>query len=468
MGGTGTVLVIDDEPVLQDVLSTLLEQSGFEVKQAMTAAEGMRLLREEEIDVVLLDLMLPDRHGLEILPEIRSLDANLPVVVITAYSSLESAIDAMRLGAFHYVPKPFKNEEVLHIVSRAWERRQLLVENLLLRSRLDGMDEIVGASRRMQEVFELIRRAAPARTNILVVGESGTGKELVARAIHRLSPRRDRPFVPVHTSAIPSELLESTLFGHLKGAFTGAVTGRKGLFESAHEGTLFLDEVGAISPETQTKLLRVIQEREFRRVGGVEPIAVDVRLVAATNVDLWQEVQAGRFREDFYYRLNVISIEMPPLRDRSEDVPTLAAHFLSRYATENNRPVMGFTPRVMDALTEYHWPGNVRELENVVERAVVLCRDTLIDVDELPPALREPRPTPFPEAELPAGGTDFRQAVSLFQRRLLRQALDRAGGVQRQAARLLQLSPTTFNEMVHRLGLQGDPGSGGPEEEGSP
>ena len=464
MGGAGTVLVIDDEPVLQDVLSTLLENSGFEVKQAVTAAEGMRLLREEEIDVVLLDLMLPDRHGLEVLPEIRSFDANLPVVVVTAYSSIESAIDAMRLGAFHYVPKPFKNEEVLHIVRRAWERRQLLVENLLLRSRLDGMDEIVGTSRRMQEVFELIRRAAPARSNILIVGESGTGKELVARAIHRLSPRRDRPFVPVHTSAIPSELLESTLFGHLKGAFTGAVAGRKGLFESAHEGTLFLDEVGTISPETQTKLLRVIQEREFRRVGGVEPIVVDVRLLAATNVNLWGEVQGGRFREDLYYRLNVISIEMPPLRDRPEDVPALAAHFLSRYATENERSVVGFSPRAMDALTEYRWPGNVRELENAVERAVVLCRGTLIDVEELPAAVREPRPAPLLEAELPADGTDFRQVMATFQRRLLRQALDRAGGVQRQAARLLQLSPTTFNEMVHRLGLQGDAGSVGPDE----
>jgi len=468
MGGTRTVLVIDDEPVLQDVLGTLLGHSGFEVKQAMTAGDGMRLLREEEIDVVLLDLMLPDRNGLDLLPEIRSFDPNLPVVVVTAYSSIESAIDAMRLGAFHYVPKPFKNEEVLHVVTRAFERRHLLVENLLLRSRLDGMDEIVGTGRRMQEVFELIRRAAPARTNILIVGESGTGKELVARAIHRLSPRRDRPFVPVHTSAIPSELLESTLFGHLKGAFTGAVTGRKGLFESAHEGTLFLDEVGTISLETQTKLLRVIQEREFRRVGGVEPIAVDVRLLAATNVDLWREVQAGRFRDDLYYRLNVISIEMPPLRGCPEDVPTLAAHFLKRYATENDRPVIGFTPRAMDALTDYHWPGNVRELENVVERAVVLCRATLVDVDELPAALRAPQPEPMFGGDLPDEGTDFRQAVATFQRCLLRQALDRAGGVQRQAARLLRLSPTTLNEMVHRLGLQGDTGTGGPTEGGSP
>jgi DNA-binding NtrC family response regulator len=456
MGGVGSVLVIDDEPVLQDVLGTLLQQNGFGYHAAMSAAEGMQALREEEIDVVLLDLMLPDGDGLDLLPRIRSLDPHLPVVVITAYSSLESAIDAMREGAFHYVPKPFKNEEVLHIIRRASERRQLLVENLLLRSRLDGMGEIVGTSRRMQEVFELMRRAAPARSNILVVGESGTGKELVARAIHRLSPRREQPFVPVHTSAIPNELLESTLFGHVKGAFTGAVTSRKGLFEAAHEGTLFLDEVGTISAETQTKLLRVIQEREFRRVGGVDPIAVDVRLVAATNVDLWEEVQSSRFREDLYYRLNVISIELPSLGEHREDIPLLAAHFLRIYAEENDREVEGFSARAMDALTEYHWPGNVRELENAVERAVVLCRGPVVDVDEFPQALRSDASNRPARYELPPEGLDFRQSVAEYQRHLIREALERSGGVQRKAARLLHLSPTTLNEMIHRLGLHGD------------
>ncbi len=465
MGGSGTVLVIDDEPVLQDVLGTLLPQHGFEVRPAVSAAEGMRLLREEEVDVVLLDLMLPDRHGLELLPEIRSYDPQLPVVVVTAYSSIESAIEAMRLGAFHYVPKPFNNQELLNLLRRARESRQLQVENLLLRNRLDGMEEIVGTSRRMQEVFELIRRAAPARTNILIVGESGTGKELVARAIHRLSPRRERPFVPVTISAIPSELVESTLFGHVKGAFTGAVTSRKGLFEAAHEGTLFLDEVGTISPDTQAKLLRVIQDRVFHRVGGVEPITVDVRLLAATNCDLWTEVQEGRFREDLYYRLNVISIELPPLRERPEDVPLLAAHFLARFTAENERQVGGFAPAAMDLLADYGWPGNVRELENVVERAVVLSQGPLIGVEELPVAVRAPRPPAasggewagvgqdLARAAFPAEGVDFRQAVAELQRTLVRQALERSGGVQRQAARLLRLSPTTFNEMVRRLGL---------------
>jgi DNA-binding NtrC family response regulator len=454
MAGNGTVLVIDDEPVLQDVLGSLLKGDGFEYLQATTAADGQQVLREEEVDVVLLDLMLPDRSGLDLLPDIKEFDPHLPVVVITAYSSVESAIEAMRRGAFHYVPKPFKNEEVLHLVRRAAERRALLVENLELRSRLEGMGEIVGTSRRIEEVFELMRRAAPARSTILVVGESGTGKELVARAIHRLSPRGDGPFVPVHTSAIPADLLESTLFGHVKGAFTGAVNARKGLIEAAHNGTLFLDEVGTISLDTQTKLLRVIQEREIRRVGSVEAKAVDTRLVAATNTDLWQEVQAGNFREDLYYRLNVITIEMPPLRERSDDIPLLATHFLRIYSEENQREVEGFSSAAMDALTEYPWPGNVRELENAVERAVVLCRQETIELDELPQAVRGDVPGLQAVTEFPADGVDFRESVAGYQEGLIREALKRSDGVQRRAAGLLKLSPTTLNEMIHRLGIE--------------
>ena len=454
MEGAGSVLVIDDEPVLQDVLGTLLRGAGFEYHGAMSAEEGLQQLRDEEIDVVLLDLMLPDRAGLELLPEIKAADPHLPVVVITAYSSVESAIEAMRLGAFHYVPKPFKNEEVLHLVRRAAERRRLQAENLLLRSRLEGMGEIVGTSRRMQEVFELIRRAAPARSNILITGESGTGKELVARAIHRLSPRDNNPFVPVHTSAIPSELLESSLFGHVKGAFTGAVSSRKGLFEAAHQGTLFLDEVGTINPETQTKLLRVIQEREIRRVGGVEARGVDVRLLAASNVDLWAEVQAGRFREDLYYRLNVITIDLPPLRDRREDIPLLVSHFLRTYSEENDRDVVGFSPEAIDALTEYSWPGNVRELENAIERAVVMSRGETVELDELPAALRTNPRSELTIGEIPPEGLDFRFAVDAFKAQLIARALEQSGGVQRKAARLLQLSPTTLNEMVHKYELK--------------
>jgi DNA-binding NtrC family response regulator len=454
MAGNGTVLVIDDEPVLQDVLGSLLTADGFDYLQATSAADGQQVLREEEVDVVLLDLMLPDRSGLELLPDIKEFDPHLPVVVITAYSSVESAIEAMRRGAFHYVPKPFKNEEVLHLVRRAAERRALLVENLELRSRLEGMGEIVGTSRRIEEVFELMRRAAPARSTILVIGESGTGKELVARAIHRLSPRGDGPFVPVHTSAIPADLLESTLFGHVKGAFTGAVSGRKGLFEAAHNGTLFLDEVGTISLETQTKLLRVIQEREIRRVGSVEAKAVDTRLVAATNTDLWQEVQNGTFREDLYYRLNVITIDMPPLRERNGDVPLLATHFLRLYSEENQREVQGFSSAAMAAVTEYDWPSSVRELENAVERAVVLCRGDSIEVDELPQAVRGDAPGVQKLSEFPTDGVDFRESVAEYQTHLIREALKRSNGVQRRAASLLKLSPTTLNEMIHRLEIE--------------
>jgi two-component system response regulator PilR (NtrC family) len=419
----------------------------------MSAAQGLKVLAEEEIDVVLLDLMLPDRNGLDLLPDIIALVPELPVIVITAHSSVESAIQAMREGAYHYVPKPFKNEVVLHLVRRAAERRQLERENRLLRSRLDGVGEIIGTSRRMEEVFELIRRAAPARSNILVTGESGTGKELAARAIHRLSPRREGPFVPVHTAAIPHDLLESTLFGHVRGAFTGAIASRKGLFEAAHEGTLFLDEVGTVTPETQTKLLRVIQEREIRRVGGVESFSIDVRIVAATNIDLLEAVHQGRFREDLYYRLNVISIEMPPLRERPEDIPTLATHFLHIYAEENQRQVSEFTPETMDLLTDYAWPGNVRELENAVERAVVLSQGNQIGPDTLPRPVRSDADQPRIVDSLPPGGLDFRKAVADFQVHLIRRALERSGGVQRKAARLLKLRPTTFNEMVHRLGI---------------
>ncbi len=451
MAGIDRVLIVDDEPVLRDVLSTLLEQHGYVTHSAASATEAIAVLGEEEVDLVLLDIMLPDTSGLEVLPKIKAIDPHIPVIMMTAYSSVESAIEAMRLGAFHYVPKPFKHEEVLHIIRQALERRHLQAENLRLRSRLEGMGEIIGTSRAMQEVFELVRRAAPARSNILVVGESGTGKELVARAIHRLSPRTDKPFIPVHTSAIPADLLESTLFGHVKGAFTGAVASKRGLFEAAHEGTLFLDEVGTISPDTQTKLLRVIQEREFCRVGSVSPLSVDVRFISATNVNLWDEVQAGRFREDLFYRLNVISIELPPLRERREDVPILATHFLRTYAEENNRTVEGFDTDAMDAIVSYAWPGNVRELENVVERAVVLCRSTTIGMDLLPPPLRDTSSSPRLVEEVGRDGIDFKAAVADYQRRLIRAALEEADGVQRQAARLLSISPTTLNEMIRRL-----------------
>jgi len=442
--------------VLHDVLGSLLGRNGFTPLHASTAAEGILRLEEEEVDVILLDIMLPDRSGLEILPELKARAPHVPVVIITAYSSIESAIEAMRAGAFHYVPKPFKNEEVLHLVGRAMEQRRLLTENVRLRNRLAGYDEILGKTRRMQAIFELLNRVGPARSNILITGEPGTGKELVARAIHRRSARADAPFVSLRAGAVSADLMPSSLFGHVKGAFPGAVATQRGLLETAHGGTFFLDEIGSLSQDVQAGLVRVLQDRKLLRLGSGEPRPADVRLIAACTRDLWEQVERGDFREDLYYRLNVITIELPPLRERVEDIPLLAQRFLKRYAAENERRIEAFTPRAVDALCAYPWPGNVRELENAVERAVVLCRRDVIDLDGLPEPVRKGMVRMAPATILPAEGLDFRKAVEEYQRRLIREALKRTGGVQRQAARLLRMSPTTFNEKVHRLGLAGE------------
>jgi DNA-binding NtrC family response regulator len=331
--------------------------------------------------------MLPDRPGLEVLTEVRLRWPELPVVVITAYSSVESAISAMRQGAYHYLPKPFRNDEVVHVARQALEKRQLLAENRELKARLDGtrggLGPIIGRSAPMERVFETIRQAANARSTILVVGESGTGKELVARALHRLSPRAAGPFVTVNSGSLPPDLLESNLFGHVRGSFTGAVSDKKGLFKVADGGTIFFDEIGTIPLETQSKLLRVMQEREFLPVGAVEPVRVDTRVVAATNADLTRLVAEGRFREDLYYRLCVITIHLPPLRERKEDIPLLAMHFLTRYAGRYGKHVKSFDSAAMQALLEHAWPGNVRELDHTVERAVLLAPEDAVRASHL-------------------------------------------------------------------------------------
>jgi DNA-binding NtrC family response regulator len=446
------VLIVDDEPVVREVLRTVLSRAGYATSEAATAAEGLALFADPAVDLVLLDLMLPDRPGLSLLPELREKRPDVPVVVVTAYSSVESAIAAMKEGAFHYVPKPFRNEEVVHLVAQALEKRRLVAENLALKARLDsGTDfpEMVGRSAPMEKVFQIIRQAAPARSTILVTGESGTGKELVARALHRLSQRASGPFVTVHSGALPPDLLESNLFGHVRGAFTGAVAEKKGLFKVADGGTIFFDEIGTVPLETQAKLLRVLQEREFLPVGAVEPVRSDVRVVAATNADLAKLVEEGKFREDLFYRLCVISIGLPPLRERKEDIPLLVDALVSRAARENDRPVPPVTPAAMKALLDHDWPGNVRELENVLERAVVLGGG-LVDLDQLPEGVR--RSIPRPEA-LPADGLAFYDAVTRYEKALLSSAMQRAGGVQKEAARLLELSPTTLNEMLKRHGM---------------
>ncbi len=446
------VLIVDDEPVLQDVLSTLLRREGFQVVQAMTAADALRQAEEQEIDLVLLDLMLPDRPGMEVLKELRTRDPEMVVVVITAYSSVETAITAMREGAFHYIPKPFKNQEVVLTVRKGLEQHRLRSENRALRQRLAGLDNLIWRSAAMERMIELVRRAAPSRSNILITGESGTGKELLARAVHHLSNRAEGPFVVVNTGSVPTELLESTLFGHVRGAFTGAVANRRGLFEVADSGTIFLDEIGTITPPTQAKLLRVIQEREFIPVGGEQTVKVDVRLIAATNAELPRMVAEGTFREDLYYRLNVITIETPPLRQRREDIPALAHHFLRRFGQENGKLNLTLTPAALDALVGYHWPGNVRQLENVIERAVVLSSDDAIDLDLLPNEVLAPAGD-LVRTELPAEGLDLREAVNEYTKALIGASLARCGGVQRRAAQMLRVSPSTLNEMIKRLGM---------------
>jgi len=453
------LLIVDDEEVLQDVLTSLLRREGYETVSARSGEEALTLLRQGDIDLVLLDLMLPGMSGMEVLKQIRHEDPNQVVVMITAFSSVEGAIEAMRVGAFHYIPKPFKNEEVLLTVQQGLEQRRLRKENRSLRDQLQqrfAFDNIIGKSKPMTKVFELIRLAAPAKSNILVLGESGTGKELVAKSIHINSRRADGPFVTVNSGSMPADLLESNLFGHERGAFTGAVTAKKGLFEVADGGSIFFDEIGNIPIDTQSKLLRVIQEKEFMRLGGVETLTSDVRIIAATNVDLEATVEEGSFREDLFYRLNVITLNLPPLRQRPEDVPLLARSFLERFCAENEKDLTDIAPEAMELLLDYHWPGNVRELENVIERAVVLSTGDVLDVELLSPAVRHKRPAVGFDEPLPPEGLPLKDAVANYERKLIVRALQASGGVQKRAAELLHVKPTTLHEMMKRLAVTVD------------
>jgi two-component system response regulator PilR (NtrC family) len=453
------ILIVDDEEVLQDVLTVLLRKEGHNTLSAWSGEEALEILEREEIDLVLLDLMLPGMQGMQVLKEIRQRQPDQVVVVITAFSSIESAIEAMREGAFHYIPKPFKNEEVLLTLRKGLEQRRLTSENRSLREQLRqrfGFDNIIGKSKPMQQVYDLIKLAAPSKSNILILGDSGTGKELVAKAIHHHSRRSSGPFVTVNSGSMPADLLESNLFGHVRGAFTGAIASKKGLFELANMGSIFFDEIGNIPLDTQAKLLRVIQEKEFMRLGGVETIRVDVRIIAATNADLEASVQQGLFREDLFYRLNVIVVNLPPLRKRSEDIPLLAQHFLGHYARENEKLLREISPRAMEVLLDYHWPGNVRELENVVERAVVLSTGAVLDVDLLPQSVRQPESAGLPPPALPVNGIAFKDAVSEYERQIIIRALQASGGVQKRAAELLQVKPTTLHEMMKRLNISSE------------
>ena len=454
MRRTGSVLVIDDEEIMREILETLLTREGYEVRLAASGAEGLELAKSRTFDAAIVDVMMPGIDGITTLEDLKKIDDDLPVLMITAFASVETAISAMKRGAFDYITKPFKNDEVLLVVRNALERRQLVAENTALKQHLQAQAQnfagIIGRSPRMKQVFDLIIQAAPSRSTILITGESGTGKELVARAIHSNSARADRAFVTVNSGNLPSDLLESTLFGHVKGAFTGAVYPKKGLCDLADKGSIFFDEIGNIPLETQAKLLRVMQEREFMRLGGLETIKVDVRIVAATNCDLREMVEDGRFREDLFYRLHVINIFLPPLRERKDDIPLLAHHFLAKYSEENQKPGIELTADALDLMTDYDWPGNVRELENVIERAVVLTSRNRIDADLIPEHVRSSPGFHIPRFVVPPEGISFKDVITDVEKRLIESTLEAAGGVQKRAAELLRIKPTTLNEMIKR------------------
>jgi len=454
----GSLLVIDDEPEIRESLDTLLSSEGYTVELAPSAEAGLQRLGKRPFDLVLLDVMLPDRSGLEVLREIRAANPALFVVMITAYGSVEDAVEAMRLGATNYITKPWDNSRLLAEIATLVRQERLTEENLALRQTLKqrySFSQIIGKSDAMQKVLNLVMQVAPTRATILIQGESGTGKELIAKAIHASSPRADRLFVPVNSGSLPVDLLESTLFGHVKGAFTSAIASKKGLFELADNGTLFFDEIGTVGIETQTKLLRVLQEREFMPLGSTETIKVDVRVLAATNVDLSRLVADGRFREDLYYRLNVIAIHLPPLRERKEDIPLLASHFFSKYCEENGKPLRQFSADALRILLDYEWPGNVRELENAVERAVVLSSSEEVGPELLPESLIRSGKRIW--NLLPSLNGNLQS--SLFEileeceRRIISEMLDRTNGNQTEAAERFQVPLSTLNQKIKRLSI---------------
>jgi DNA-binding NtrC family response regulator len=450
----GRVLIIDDEAAIRESLQLLMEDDGYEVVTAQDGEEGLAKLDSVTVDLVLLDFQLPDRNGLEILRDIRERDPELAVIMITAYGTPENAVAAIKGGAVNFIAKPWTNEKLQADVRAAIGRKLAEQENIQLKRQLKqrySFENIIGKSEQMLRVFDLVSQVAPSRSTILVQGESGTGKELIAKAIHANSPRKDRPFVPVNTGSMPTDLLESTLFGHVKGAFTSAISSKKGLFELADRGTIFLDEIGNMSPETQSKLLRVLQDKRFMHLGGMQEIQVDVRVIAATNSDLRQAVKDGRFREDLYYRLNVITIELPPLRYRKEDIPALAQHFLKRYCTENERPLATLGTDALRALMDHGWPGNVRELENAIERAVVLSSGPVITADLFPDELSGRDAMPLIASRPDASLFDIMEDC---ERRVIATMLERCGWNQTEAAERFHVPLSTLNQKIKRLNIE--------------
>ena len=468
----GSILVVDDELEIREGLEALLTSEGFQVTLTETAAAGLQRLEERPFDLVLLDVSLPDHNGLDLLREIKQRDPNLAIILITAFGSIDMARAAFKSGAQDYITKPWSNDELITQVSLAIEGRRLREENVQLKRALKqryNFPNIVGKSEKMLALFDLVTQLAPSRSTVLISGESGTGKELIAKAIHAASARADRAFIPVNTGSIPVDLLESQLFGHVKGAFTSAIASKKGLFEVADQGTIFFDEISTISPETQAKLLRVIQEREFMRLGSTDTIKVDVRILAASNEDLRKLVREGRFRDDLYHRLNVISLQLPPLRDRKEDIPLLVGRFIEQFCRENAKPLRAFTHGAMKLLMDYDWPGNVRELENVVERAVVLSNHESLDIDLLPENVRTREIVkgvrlqlaeflpPLP-GEIGARGSapppSLFEILEEVERRIIMDMLERTNWNQTEAAERFQIPLSTLNQKIKRLGIE--------------
>jgi DNA-binding NtrC family response regulator len=451
----GSILVIDDEGGIRESLEVLLSLEGYSVKTAPDGEQGLRMLEMESFDLVLLDLALPGQSGIDLLPQIKERQPETPVIMITAYGTVENVVEAIRAGAENFVQKPWDNEKLLADIRSAVARYKAEEENLQLKRTLKqryNFANIVGKSEIMLRVFDLISQVAPSRSTVLIQGESGTGKELIAKAIHANSPRRDKPFVPINTGAMPSELLESTLFGHVKGAFTSAIASKKGLFEVANGGTLFLDEIATMGSDTQAKILRVLQDRRFMHLGGIQEIQFDVRIIAATNIDLRQAVREGKFREDLFYRLNVITVDLPPLRSRREDIPLLVNHFLEFYANENGLSPRRLSADALRALVDYEWPGNVRELENSIERGVVLSSGPVIGSELLPGHITG---RSFQDALL-----EHNPNASLFdilediERRIIVEKLERCNWNQTDAAEQFHIPLSTLNQKIKRLNIE--------------
>jgi len=452
----GSILVVDDESAIRENLELLLSDANYKVTLAENGTEGLKKLESEFFDLVLLDVMMPDKNGLEVLKEIHLSSPETAIIMITAFGTIENAVSAIKAGAADYVTKPWDNEKLLLDIRNGIQQRKLQLENRELKKALKqryGFSNIVGKSEKMLKIFDLVSQVAQSRSTVLIQGESGTGKELIAKAIHANSNRSENAFVTVNSGSLPTDLLESTLFGHLKGAFTSAVSSKKGLFEVADHGSIFFDEIGTISLETQAKLLRVLQEREFMRLGGIETIKVDARIIAATNVDLKTLVDQGRFRADLYYRLNVIAVQLPPLRERKEDIPLLVGHFVRRFCDENGKTHCQVGPEVLKLLVEYDWPGNVRELENVIERAVVLSPQREITVDLVPEHLTAPAARMKLDEISILDGQSLFEIVDCFEKKVIVQMLESVNWSQTEAAEKFAVPLSTLNSKVKRLGI---------------